>query len=106
MGKKYYDNLEQKSYYCKKHFIYFLKQNNAYEKYIYNFEQEDARKFRRWSTAHTDSKSFFKICNISDYVNKAFHWDCTQQGYDFWLDLHMIWEKNVRNLLYSYYEKI
>ena len=32
-----------------------------------------------------------------DYINRAFYWDDTKEGFDFWRDIHEKWLKELKN---------
>ncbi len=61
-----------------KEFFKFLKENNALEKYLSNF---DAVK----------PSTFFKISAPRSYIALAFAWSSTKEGWDFWSNLHTKW---------------
>ena len=71
----------------KQQFIQFLKQNNAYELFIYYF-----RLNRKQSLPNFINR------NDSDvYIDFAFTWDETNEGWEYWHTLHMKWNKYITN---------
>ena len=71
----------------KKIFITFLKENHAFEQYMYNF------KFVGKRYNHVN-KCFNKLINLQSaesYIDNAFTWDDTKEGFEFWYRLHLLW---------------
>lgn len=81
----------------KQQFIHFLKQNNVYEKYMFNFQSQDAMKRRiSW---HIPSINFFEEVNASEFIANAFVYSNTKEGYTCWSIISLKWRKK---LLYEY----
>ena len=76
----------------KQQFIKFLKDNKVYEQFMHNFDKrEDYRNF-------TCSKNQFlskmePVC----FINGAFTYDRTKEGYDFWLRMSLNWQQYCSN---------
>lgn len=60
-------------------FFKFLKENDALEKYITNVP--DIRRV----------KLFFP----DKYISGPFIWDCSEEGYNYWIQLHNKWLKHL-----------
>ena len=82
-------------YKLKKEFIYFLKRNGVYEKYIYNFERR--QKIYRFYTKKSFVKYFNETPNLK-LISCAFAWAFTKEQYNFWQRLHGKWIKNMADL--------
>ena len=66
-------------------FIQFLKQNNAYEEFMYNFEMH------RVNPNECTTKEFFINTFYRDFLAHAFNWKDTIQGYNYWGVLDYKW---------------
>ena len=66
--------------YLPKDFILFLKENNAYEKYIHNLST-------------IKSNNFNKKIKKRDLILYAFKWKTTKEGHIFWEDIYHKWMK-------------
>lgn len=64
-----------------KEFFKFLKENDALEKYLSNF----------------DAIKLSKISAPRSYIALAFAWSSTKEGWDFWSNLHNKWVKNLED---------
>lgn len=71
----------------KQEFIHFLKENNAYEKYIHNFNNQKGR-ITKGCVFLSDSDN---ITKGKSFVTGAFFWDQTKEGYSFWFDINKKW---------------
>ena len=69
-----------------KKFIHFLKQNNAYVRYVYNFGKHNYK---------LSFDAFTRVYLQSQYINSAFVWDETKEGWSYWNNLSERW----RNLI-------
>lgn len=78
-----------------KKFIRFLKQNNAYEAYMFNLNSRIS--FFKKSAF----KSYVDRVGFSDFIKAAFNWERTKEGSGFWCDLHNKWIKEYLNFLIS-----
>lgn len=77
----------------KQRFIHFLKQNNVYEQYMFNFNNIDGINFRKkYRKEYASIKSFFLFSKKKYYVYNAFLWESTKEGYNFWNNLQIKWE--------------
>ena len=75
-----------------KKLIRFLKQNNAYETYMFNFK------------AHKSALSFkdyTERVTLSSFINGAFTWDDTSEGRRYWYNLHKKWHEEILYYLTS-----
>ena len=71
----------------KQQFIHFLKQNNIYEQYMYNFKNKN-----------TIEINFIKFINNTeeiDYIYQAFPWYKTIGGIQKWSELSKKWVNEV-----------
>ena len=67
-------------------FIYFLKQNNAYETFMFYFNiREDFR------NRACPKICFFSKIEYTRYIDKAFTWDKTNKGWEYWSELNQKW---------------
>lgn len=77
-------------------FINFLKKNNVYDKYTYNFNKHDVNDFM---IDICYLRGIYKITSISclfeytvvDMILEAFKWNQTTEGECFWLKIHKKW---------------
>lgn len=75
-----------------KKLIRFLKQNNAYEAYMFNFEaQKGDLSFKR----------YIERVTLSSFINGAFDWQYTSEGRGYWYDLHKKWHEEILYYLTS-----
>ena len=72
----------------KQQFIHFLKENNAYEKYVYNFNNREEKRNKV-----CPKSQFFSRTKPVYYVNKAFTWCNTKEGNPFWFNLSVEWKR-------------
>jgi len=82
--------------------IKFLKENNAYEKFIYNlFENLKDAKAKGASGFHFRKK--IKVLNDTenyDQIENAFTWSTTPEGRIFWENLHIKYNIYLNHLPY------
>ena len=72
----------------KQQFIQFLKDNNAYEQYVFNFNnREEVR------NNICPKSQFFSKTEPIYYVQRAFTWYNTKEGCCFWFNLSVEWKK-------------
>ena len=69
----------------KQQFIRFLKDNNAYEQYMFNF------KIHRLNPYKFTTKEFFINTFYGDFLTHAFNWKDTIEGYNYWGVLDYKW---------------
>ena len=78
-------------------FLRFLKENNAYEQFLYNFEKIKSKAWREYwrkNPSIVSNYSVFSFLNekeIEDWIMDAFPWASTKEGSNFWRDLHKKW---------------
>lgn len=72
----------------KKLFIKFLKDNKAYETFMFNLNSKKGFFFT--------PKKFFNNTFYEDFVSNAFAWAETKEGYDYWDELEDKWFDNLR----------
>lgn len=70
----------------KKKFIDFLKKHNAYEVYVQNAVNDH----------HAVLDGIVKRHDPENWVRAAFDWSLTQQGQDYWLNIHKMWINEVK----------
>ena len=71
--------------------IRFLKEHKALESFMYNFFKRDCRKnicFREYA------KKTDELC----YVDFAFYWDETNEGWDYWHRLNTLWNDFMKKI--------
>ena len=79
-------------HFMKQQFIHFLKDNNAYETFMFNFNKDKETRTKFYSTLRNYSpKEFFEIVDFHDYILVAFEWKNTSKGRYFWADLSIKW---------------
>jgi len=74
-------------------FINFLKNNDVYDRFIYNCKNDNGFKNKHWSSLN-------ELCNelnAEEYFTYAFNWSNTKEGGNFWYKLSIKWEKYLRN---------
>lgn len=84
-------------------FIRFLKKHKAYHKYLSNCFSNNGYYVRMNSMNQMTVNDFIKyeLKNRCLFINKAFVWDETNEGYGFWYTIYNEWEK-IRNLINKY----
>ena len=70
-----------KQQFIKQQFIQFLKQNNAYEQYMLNFNNRS--KMSKYYSKKA-FKKYFKFTEEKLLITNAFDWDKTKEGFDYW----------------------
>ena len=81
----------------KQHFIKFLKDNNAYEQFMFYFDSRRGKLFRERKNLLCSSESYFYVCYKKNYLIDAFLWIDTSQNYDYWESLSNKWIKLLEN---------
>ena len=87
-------------------FLRFLKKNNIFETYMFNFNKD--RKYRMLfhrKLVNTTANCFFKTIDFQNYVCSSFEWDKTPEGECFWKKIHDKWSDDVWVLNQSYEQK-
>ena len=84
-------------------FIRFLKKNKAYHKFLSNCFSNNGYSVRSNSKNQMTVNDFMKneLQNRCLFINKAFIWDETNEGYGFWYTIYNEWEK-IRNVINKY----
>ena len=72
-------------------FFKFLKENNLYDKWVYNIKTQHSSIFKYQFFWKNKNKILFSG-NCSSAINSAFCWDDTNEGYDFWERLEVKWK--------------
>ena len=75
----------------KQQFIKFLKDNTAYEEFMFNFESKKGKYFRTNRGIVCSTKSYFDTCLMKNYLIDAFLWGITLQKYNYWSSLNRKW---------------
>lgn len=78
-------------------FFFFLKKKNLYRKYRKNVIMFNARGDFRIDCGFKGID-----CTDIDFINKGFSWGLSQEGFEFWEELHSEW-LDVRELFADYY---
>lgn len=76
----------------KGYFFRFLKENNAYEQYIMNFNTKLGKEYRKINGFHS-TKKFFEDVGSKYFITYGFIWRNTPQGYGYWDNLNCKWKK-------------
>lgn len=71
---------------AKQLFIKFLKDNDAYEQYVFNFNKRE--KFRNKACP---KNQFFSKTEDKAYILCAFTWSRTIEGWSYWNKFHEKW---------------
>ena len=85
-------------------FLFFLKKENAYKKYIKAIKQQKKREIKNWGnyinvlTINSLKECFIKNSNIGYLIDCSFHWASTKEGHDFWSALDKKWHDKMRNI--------
>ena len=84
-------------------FIRFLKKHKAYNQFLSNCFSENGYNVRRNSNNRKTVNDFMKdeLKNRCLFINRAFVWDETNEGYGFWYTIYNEWEK-IRNVINKY----
>ena len=72
----------------KQHFIKFLKDNNAYETFMFYLNSRKGY--------FLTPKKFFNNTFYEDFVSNSFSWNDTLQGYNYWDELEDKWLDNLK----------
>ena len=72
----------------RKRFFAFLKENNAYDKWLYNLRKRHPSNDIKWWDNYVE-ELYTNGCLMS--IDDAFFWDDTKEGYDFWHKLDQKW---------------
>ena len=88
-----------KQQFIKQLFIYFQKQNNAYERYMLNFNNRS--KMSKYYPKKA-FKKYFISCYHKDIIYNAFAWKNTPQGNIYWATLSYNWEKLLKTIGLNY----
>lgn len=72
----------------RRHFFAFLKENNAYDKWLYNLLERLPMNDTEQCNVSIE-KLFKQKCLCA--INEAFIWHNTKEGYDFWFQLKQKW---------------
>ena len=78
----------------KQQFIRFLKDNNVFEKYIYNLEHRE--EIHPWYPK-VSAKKYFDTIDEKNLLYCAFAWSYTRQEMYFWLNLNEKWLDYISN---------
>ena len=76
----------------KRKFIHFLKENNVYEKFMYNFEHR--KEIHRWYPK-ISAKKYFDVTYEKHLLFCAFSWRYTNEKLYFWDELNQKWIKYI-----------
>ena len=70
----------------KQQFIRFLKENNAYEEYIHNFNNR-----KEEDNKVCPKNKFFSKTEPLDFIDSAFNWSNSHEHFLFWENLNGKW---------------
>ena len=80
----------------KNDFLRFLKKNNIFETYMFNFNND--KKYRMLLNprlVNSTANCFFKTISFENYVLSSFEWLKTHEGGHFWDEVHQKWTNNI-----------
>ena len=75
----------------KQQFVKFLKDNNVYEQYMFNFKEHRIKRKQDVPRVYYAEKVFFLNCNCEYFIRNAFPWKCTPQGGYYWANIDTKW---------------
>ena len=78
----------------RRRFIAFLKENDIYEKWIYNMKDQHPSTNYKWWNCFAD-RIYANRC--SNGINWAFYWADTEDGHGFWNYFNREWKSIVEN---------
>lgn len=78
-------------------FIKFLKENDCYEQYIFNYKNMGDR----WKKEYFSEKHHIKLYNAREYVCIAFEWSKTKEGRLYWLSIDIDWRSIADKFIYT-----
>ena len=74
-----------------KEFKRFLKEEGVYSAYRRNLRPFFGKYGYNEGLDISTNKTFLNTCRISDAVYKAFNWESSKQGFDFWYKIYLKW---------------
>jgi len=77
-----------------KEFVKFLKDNNIYDKFIYDLQQ-DINMRKKKGHPYIEVNNFCNETDYLDYILGAFPWGNTPEGTDFWIRYNHKWVKYI-----------
>ena len=81
-----------------KKFKRFLKEEGAYSAYKRNLHPFFGMYGYNEGLDISTNKTFLNTCRISDALYKAFNWESSEQGFDFWYKIYLKWLSKAYNL--------
>ena len=80
----------------RRRFFAFLKEHDAYDKWVYNFmKQHPMNDIEWWDYSY---QSIYKR-NCFFAISRSFCWSDTKEGYEFWSKLEYKWNKLISSLI-------
>lgn len=73
----------------------FLKENDLYDKWVYNLKKQHPISNKRW---WNKMHSYIYSNNTKQAVDYAFCWSNTLEGHDFWSKINDRWKRKVCEL--------
>ena len=81
---------------CKKRFFSFLKERDAYDKWLYNLRKRHPSNDIKWWDNYVE-ELYTNGCLMS--IDDAFTWIDTKEGFEFWAKLDFTWRYHVFGLI-------
>jgi hypothetical protein len=78
-----------------KKFKRFLKEEGVYSAYRRNLRPFFGMYGYNEGLDISTNKTFLNTCRISDALYKAFNWESSKQGFDFWYEIYLKWLSKV-----------
>ena len=84
-------------------FLFFLKKENAYKKYIKAIKQQKKGEFNNFEnyinvlTISSLKRCFRNGSNIPYLIDSSFHWASTKEGHNFWSELDIKWNDKMKD---------
>ena len=94
------NKVNRKEYHpIQKQFVAFLKENNIYEMYIYNYHNCEFEIKNRPNKFTDFVNQEITYWNGTGIICRAFAWSITEQGTIFWERFHEKWQKKLEKIL-------
>lgn len=80
----------------KQKFVHFMKQNNAYEKYLHNYKSDKIYRISFFSyQKEVPFNYFITKTRKESFISCAFDWEKTKEGWAFWNSLSYKWRRYI-----------
>jgi len=93
---------ENKKYYP---FYSFLRKNDCADKFFHNMIKDHIDWKEGCKNIDEPIIRYFKTVNCESFIDFAFYWGYSKEGFNFWEDLNKSWLRFVKNYKSFTYEK-